>query len=116
MKLQKGKIIITLVLCAILFSVCAQADTLVLPPALKTIEEEAFYGDTSLDEVVLPEGLESIGKKAFAGSSVKKINLPASLTSIADDAFSGCPLLRIATYQPYATRWAEAHGIPCYTP
>ena len=34
--------------------------------------------------------LPTIGKRAFAGSSVKLITVPASVTSIAPDAFEGC--------------------------
>lgn len=64
-----------------------------LPAGLKAIEDEAFMGDTSLDEVVLPEGLISIGSKAFKDSSVKRMYLPASLTEIAEDAFDGVDAL-----------------------
>ncbi len=67
--------------------VYAAADTLQLPEGLKRIEEEAFYGDTSLDEVVLREGVEFIGSKAFAESTLKRIYLPLSLKEIAEDAF-----------------------------
>ncbi len=80
----------------------AQAATLKLPSGVKTIEAEAFYGDTSLYEVVLPDGLTTIGSKAFANSSLRKINLPASITNIAPDAFNGCDmgnvLVRAGTY------------------
>ena len=51
---------------------------------LEVIEVEAFYGDDSLDEVVLPEGTVSIGSRAFANSSLRRINLPDSLTIIAN--------------------------------
>ena len=79
-------------LAVILFSFAsvASADTLTLPSSLKQIEAEAFMGNTSLDEVILPEGLESIGEKAFANSGVQRIYLPESLTDIAGDAFAGC--------------------------
>ena len=102
------------VLCA------AQADVLTLPAGLKTIEEEAFYGDTSLSEVVLPEGLTTIGSKAFANSRVKWIYIPASVTSIADDAFEGVwssaayvyPYIKTPT-NSYAAQWSAAHN-PAY--
>ena len=77
-----------LLLLAVAFQTAA-AETLTLPSGTVRIEAFAFYSDTSLDEVVLPEGIQFIGEKAFANSSVKKVNLPDSLTSIANDAFDG---------------------------
>ena len=68
----------------------ARADTLALPEGTKHIADEAFCGDMSLDEVLLPEGVETIGVRAFADSGVKRVYLPASLEDIADDAFAGC--------------------------
>ena len=75
--------------CVFICSI-ASAATLTLPAAVKEIEEEAFYGDSSLDEVVLPEGIEKIGARAFAGSSIRRIFLPASLSEISEDAFDSC--------------------------
>lgn len=71
----------------------AAADAVELPDSLIEIGDEAFYGDVSLGEVVIPEGTSTIGKRAFACSSVTEITLPDSLESIADDAFSGCTRL-----------------------
>ena len=73
--------ILIMVICS-----SALASTLIIPAGTKNIEEEAFYGDTSLDEVVLPEGVEEIGERAFGDSSLQKINLPDTLTDIADNA------------------------------
>nr|MCR5173064.1 leucine-rich repeat domain-containing protein [Oscillospiraceae bacterium] len=87
------------------------ADTLALPAETTVIEEEAFFGDTSLDEVVLPEGVTAIGPRAFAGSSVSRIYLPASLTEIAEDAFSACDW--VVGYGPdgtTASAFFDRHG------
>ena len=51
---------------------CAQADVLTFPSDLTTIAEEAFAGDTSLDEAVLPERLNAIGRHSFAYSSLRR--------------------------------------------
>lgn len=84
-----------------------QAAELKLPSGLKRIEEQAFYGDTSLDAVTIQEGTEVIGRKAFARSSVKTITLPGSLYNIADDAFDGCENLTVhAEEGTYAYTWA----------
>ena len=105
-----GVIFSILILTAMSF---AYADTLWLPQELKRIEEEAFYGNTSLDEVVIPNSVTYIGPRAFANSSLKYISLPASITSIADDAFSG--MLDSAVLAPvdgnsYASEWCKTHG------
>lgn len=79
-----------LCLCVLCCAHAAVSQVLELPESTKVIEAEAFYGDTSIREVVLPEGVETIGAKAFAGSGVTKVNLPETLTYIAPDAFDGC--------------------------
>ena len=61
-----------------------------LPLNLTVIEEEAFTG-LSMTVVKCPEGLETIGGRAFADcSGLTQICIPATVTSIASDAFSGC--------------------------
>ena len=62
-------------------------------PALaeqRIIEEEAFYGTTSLQKVVVPAGTTEIRSKAFAGSSMAEITLPNGLQKIGDAAFQDC--------------------------
>ena len=89
----------------------AEAGVLALPSNLKVVKSEAFYGNQSLDEVVLPESVERIEALAFAGSSVNAINLPDSLVFIAEDAFSGTPLTSVsANAGCYAYDWAVDHG------
>ena len=51
----------------------ASATSLTLPASLQNIEEEAFFGNTSIDEVILPEGIKTIGERAFAESSIASI-------------------------------------------
>ncbi len=80
---------ITLMLLAPAVSFAAPKE-LVLPAALTTIENQAFYGDKSLSEVRLPWGVSSIEDRAFANSSVKRIYLPASVKMISGSAFRGC--------------------------
>ena len=89
----------------------AIADTLTLPADLTAIEDQAFFGDESLETVVLPEHLETIGSKAFAESSVTAVNLPDSLTFIADDAFDDTAITTLTVNEgTYAYTWAVNHG------
>ena len=83
-----------LALIAALCAASALADTLTLPASTRTVEAEAFRGDTSLSEVLLPEGLTAIGDFAFAETSVTRIYLPETLTDIGEDAFTGSAALR----------------------
>ena len=88
----------------------ASAERLMLPAGTKTVGIEAFYGDTSLDEVVLPEGVTTIRDRAFANSGLQRINLPASITSIADNAFENTyPNFTVAPGS-YAAKWCTSHG------
>ena len=65
------------------------ADSINLPAGLVEIKEEAFYGDTNITEVTIPEGTTTIGPRAFAYSGLQKINLPKSVNSIDSTAFDG---------------------------
>lgn len=49
------------------------------------------FAETKCREVILPEGLISIGESAFCFSeNLEKINFPSGLTSIGGSAFSNC--------------------------
>lgn len=57
-----------------------------------------FIGCSSLEDVVLPDNLSSIGRDAWSATfafctSLKTITLPKSVTTIKDEAFYGCTAL-----------------------
>lgn len=56
---------------------------LYLPSTLKVIEEGAFEG-VRIKEIVLPDGVEKIGNKAFAFCNVGKIYIPSSAIEIGE--------------------------------
>ena len=63
------------------------ATKFVAPKSLKVIEKNAFV-DTSLREVVLNEGLTTLGERAFYGSNkIKTIVFPSTVKSIPVAAF-----------------------------
>lgn len=54
----------------------------------------AFYGD-AIRSITLPDTVQSIGKRAFAGcTSLISVQLPAQLQTIDDEAFQGCTQLQ----------------------
>ena len=84
------------------------ADRLELPHGLTTIEDEAFYGNESLTEVILPEGLEVIGSKAFRNCPLTSIILPDSLRVIADDALNEPGTIEVIVNKgSYAYQWVK---------
>ena len=84
---------------------------LTLPPFLQAVGEEAFLGDTSLYEVVIPSSVTRIEARAFAGSTLTRINLPAGIKYIAEDAFEGCRLRQVSAEGEYCLQWCADHGI-----
>ena len=64
-----------------------------VPDTVKVIYNSAFWGAQNLEEVILPEGLESINGYAFSTTAkLKKVNLPDSLTQIGQSAFYMAPI------------------------
>ena len=60
----------------------------VLPSSVETIDNNAF-AYTTLSEINL-ENVKNIGKYAFAGTQLAKVELPAAITSIPDYTFYDC--------------------------
>ena len=65
----------------------------VFPEGVTAIGEEAFKG-TELTEIVISEGIKTIGKRAFEDCyKLTRVVIPKSVTFIDDYAFSGCSQL-----------------------
>ena len=68
--------------------------TLILPDSLRYIDDAAFCLCPNLENVILPEGLLTIGHAAFADSkALVEIRIPKSVTSVSTEAFRSCPAL-----------------------
>ena len=83
-----------------------------LPAMAKQIEAEAFMG-ISAQQVVIPAGTLSIGKRAFAdcGSLLIAV-IPTSVNDIAENAFAGTDIAVICPADSYAAAWCDDHHIP----
>ena len=89
------------------------ATPVMLPDSLKTLEQEAFYGDKTLVRVIFPSSLKAIPASAFAQCvNLAVVEIPASVTSIDSTAFSGCPdsMLIIAPANSAAATFAAQYG------
>ena len=86
------------------FVACTKLWYINFPTTLKSIGEEAFYycrnfGSNGKLNMALPEGLESIGSRAFKMSEVVDVVIPESVTSIGDGVFMASCLCSIVLPQ-----------------
>lgn len=82
------------------FSGQADIKKVIIPKSMKTINANAFYNCTGLEEVEFANGcvVDTLGEAAFKGcSSLKKIVLPNGITSLPKQAFAGCSSLESVT-------------------
>ena len=63
-------------------------------PSVTVIPFEAFVNCNQLEEVELPDGLQTIGKSAFDRcKGLKRIKIPSTVTVISNMAFKLCEKL-----------------------
>lgn len=67
-----------------------------VPESVRVIAENAFNGCEGINEIVLHDGLEYIGKGTFSSFGLQDITVPKSVRAIGKDAF--CPLRSITVY------------------
>ncbi|MBO5440544.1 MAG: leucine-rich repeat domain-containing protein [Clostridia bacterium] len=72
------------------------------------IGEKAFFGNTTVKKVSIPEGIRYINSKAFKDcKNLEEINFPATLTKLGEDAIFNCDKLKYESYQgcSYIGNW-----------
>ena len=67
--------------------------TTVIPPSVRHIGATAFQSIRLPDGFTVPDGVVSIGERAFSGCHVSAMALPNSVDSIADDAFAAAEFI-----------------------
>ena len=71
------------------------------------IGNNAFKGNTEIEEVILPAGITAIGDNAFKGcTKLLKLRIPESAVKVSPLAFNGCKKLTI--YAPAGSKAASA--------
>ena len=74
---------------AILKTVVSAKQTISYPSVLNTIGERAFEGST-MENIIVPDGVTTLEVQVFQNSKSKSISLPNSIKVIPSDAFYGC--------------------------
>ena len=102
---------LVLVLLPASAEVGAPDSTFSLPASLRVISEGAFEG-TAGSTVVLPEGVEAIGDRAFADMpGLRAVYIPPTTLNIGENAFANANALVIhGVFGSPAQDWARAHG------
>lgn len=72
-----------------MFVNCRSLQELIIPSYITSIGASAFKG-SGLQSIVLNDGIVDIGTCAFEDSRIASINIPESLKTIGLDAFAGC--------------------------
>ncbi len=73
---------------------CSSLKMINIPPKVENIFGYTFSGDYNLSNVILNEGIKSIGEYAFHSTSFSEINIPSTLTTIESQVFNGNSNLR----------------------
>lgn len=67
-----------------------------VPESVRVIAENAFNWCEGINEIILHEGLEYIGKRALSSCRLQDVTVPKSVKDIGKEAF--CPLRSITVY------------------
>ncbi len=89
----------------------------VLPEGLLTIGEKTFYGCAALRSINLPESLTSIGESAFQGAGLTAVTIPANVQTIGGKAFAGGDVGYSDAYYYYSAydnSQTNAYSLPPY--
>lgn len=75
-----------------------------LSAGVQAVSACAFDGCGTLESVILPEGLQTIGSSAFRGTRLKSVVIPEGVTEIPNNAFASCSQLETVVLPEGITR------------
>lgn len=98
------------------FEDCETVKELILPEGLRSVGKEAFYYCKNLEKVIIPDSVTTIGDGAFASCwSLSDIRLPEGLTSIGYAVFIACHSLTAIHIPDTVTSIGESAFYGCDT-
>lgn len=77
----------------------SSVEEIILPEGLTTIGENAFWGFTALERINIPSTVETIGSGALSGTKIRELVIPGSVKSIAAGAFDRCSQLSSISFE-----------------
>ena len=88
----------------------------ILPQGLLEIGQSAFKECRSLKRIFLPPGLKRIGRQAFSGCiALEELTLPDTLESIGAQAFAWCSSLRTLRFTGSVKEWGDLLCRGCHS-
>ncbi len=98
----------------VLYAYCGCDKEYTVSDEIIEIGDGAFENNNVIEKVILPDGLNKIGKRAFAFcANLKSIMIPESVTEIDDNAFFGSRNVCIKCYRgSCASNFRAKHKIP----
>ncbi len=73
-----------------------------VPEGITTIGASAFWNNTSVEEIILPNSLKRLGGDCFYYcTNLKKVNIPSEVWIMGNNPFAGCPKLELTNESPY---------------
>ncbi|MBQ9952625.1 MAG: leucine-rich repeat domain-containing protein [Clostridia bacterium] len=112
-KLRRALAMMLAVVMLVSVAAFAEPGTMTLPSMVKSIEDEAFKGNTAIENVVIPDGATGIGRQAFADcAALQSVTIPDSVVYIGEEAFAGCEgVVIVCSSTSTAAQYAKDHGI-----
>lgn len=82
----------TLKVCDYAFYEDSNLKYVYLPDTIEYIGNYAFYDCTNLANIELPKSVNYIGDRAFSYCSIEDVTIPEAVSYIGESAFVGCPI------------------------
>ena len=82
-----------------MFEGCTSLQKVVIPDSVTTLGYECFNGCTALESITLSKNLTTLSGAEFYGcTALKSIVIPASVTGLSDQMLEGCTALKTVTF------------------
>ena len=73
-----------------------------VPEGITTIGASAFWNNTFVEEIILPNSLKRLGGDCFYYcTNLKKVNIPSEVWIMGNNPFAGCPKLKLTNGSLY---------------